>query len=256
MEEGVLEIERQRPPTLPKASDVLADELRARILGDGMQPGDVLPSEAELMEDYGFSRGTVRETLRLLEADDLIVIKRGPKGGIRVRHPDVGQVSRTLGLLFATRGTVLGDLFRFRKLIEPEAAAEAARTATVEQKKWLASIAPHHYGVQRGFDKSAEFHGAIGRCSNNGVYEVMLTALHDVLEWHSSGEKLSHDDIEATRRAHVSIAKAIVEGSADVAARRMRRHLEQFERVLAGQGRLDEPIVPRARWRLSRPNRS
>ncbi len=249
-----MEIERQRPATLPKASDVLADELRARILGDGMQPGEVLPSEAKLMEDYGFSRGTVRETLRLLEADDLIVIKRGPKGGIRVRHPDVRQVSRSLGLLFSAQGTTLGDLFTFRKLVEPEAAAEAARTATAEQKNWLASIAPHHQGVQPGFHQSAEFHGAIGRCSNNGVFEVMLTALHDALEWQSSDEKLSHDDIEATRRAHVSIAKAIVEGNADVAARRMRRHLEQFERVLAGQGRLDEPIVPRARWRRKPPN--
>lgn len=252
----MLEIETRRPATLPKASDILADELRAWILGEGMQPGDILPSEAKLMEDYGFSRGTVRETLRLLEADDLIAIKRGPKGGIRVRHPDVRQVSRSLGLLFSTRGTVLGDLFKFRKLIEPEAAAAAARTATAEQKNWLASVAPHHYGVQRGFHQSIEFHCAIGRCSNNGVYEVMLTALHDALEWHSSHEKLGHDDIEATRRAHMSIAKAIMEGDADAAARRMCRHLEQFERALADQGRLDGPIVPRARWRRNPPNQS
>lgn len=251
-----MDTEKQQNAPLPKASDLLADELRARILGGGMKPGDALPSEAKLMEDYGFSRGTVRETLRLLETDALIVIKRGPKGGIRVRHPDVRQVSRSLGLLFSARGTVLRDLFAFRKLIEPAAAAEAASAATTEQKAWLVDIAPQHYGLQRGFDQSAEFHGAIGRCSNNGVYEVMLTALHDALEWHSSDEKLSHDDIEATRRAHVGIAKAIADGDPDVASRRMRRHLEQFERVLAGQGRLDEPIVPQARWRRRPPSQS
>lgn len=248
-----MEEEQRRAAALPKASDVLADELRARILGDGMAPGEALPSEAALMTDYGFSRGTVRETLRLLESDGLIVIKRGPKGGVRVRHPDVRQVSRSLGLLFSARGTNLGDLFTFRKLIEPAAAAEAARTATAEQRALLLDIAPKHYGVQRRFEPSADFHGAIGRCSNNGVYEVMLTALHDALEWHSSDEKLSHDDIEATRRAHVLIAKAINDRDPEVAARRMRRHLEQFERVLASQGRLAEPIVPQQRWRRNPP---
>ena len=240
---------------LPKASDVLADELRSLILGDAMPAGVPLPSEALLIQQYGFSRGTVREALRLLEADGLIVIRRGPKGGVRVRHPDVKQVSRSLALLFSVRGIALKDLFSFRKLIEPAAAAEAARAATSEQRVWLTQLAPQHYGIQRGFRQSADFHGAIGRCSNNGVYEAILAALHDALEWHSSDESLSHDDIEATQRAHVGIAKAILEGDSETAARRMRSHLEQFEQVLAEQGRLDEPIVPPDRWRRvqSRP---
>ncbi|MDI6912517.1 FCD domain-containing protein [Nocardioides sp.] len=241
-----------RHVALPKASDILANHMRALILGDGMEPDAALPSEAELMQTYGFSRGTVREALRLLEADGLIVVKRGPKGGIRVCHPDIGQVSRTLALLFSVRQTELKHLFTLRKLIEPAAAAEAARAATAEQKQWLVEIAPQHHGVQRSYRESVEFHGAIGQCSNNGVYEVVLAALHDALEWHSSDERLSHDDVEATRRAHVTIAKAIQEGDADAAARRMLRHLDEFEDVLAAQGRLDEPIVPAERWRRER----
>lgn len=236
---------------LQKASDWLSDEVRAMILGEGLPEGASLPPEAELMERYELSRGTVREALRLLEADGLIVIKRGPKGGIRVRHPDKNQVTRSLALLFSTDQTVLGDLFTFRKLVEPEAAAEAARRASDDQRTWLAEIAPRHYGVSDRFRQSAEFHGAIGACSNNGVYAVMLASLHDALEWHASEERLSHDDIEATQRAHVDIADAIVKGNATAAARRMRRHLEQFESVLEDQGRLDEPIIPRSRWRQS-----
>lgn len=244
--------DRPRAAALPKASDVLAEELRGRILGEGMLPGDPMPSEADLMADYGFSRGTVRETLRLLESDGLIVIKRGPKGGVRVRHPEIRQVSRSLALLFSARETTLADLFTFRKLVEPAAAAAAARTASDEQRERLLDIAPKHYGVQRRFEPSIDFHAAIGRCSNNGVYEVMLTALHDVLQWHTSDEKLSHDDIEATRRSHVGIAKAINAGDSELAAKRMLRHLEQFERVLGAQGRLAEPIIPRQRWQRNR----
>lgn len=232
-----------------KASDVLAEELRGLILGHALEQGAALPSEAELMKEYEFSRGTVREALRLLETDGLIVIKRGPKGGIRVRHPDIGQVSRSLALLFSSSETPLRDLFTFRKLVEPAIAAAAARSATSQQKLWLIEIAPQHYGVRSGFRDAVEFHGAIGRCSNNGVYEIVLTALHDALEWQVSEERLSHDDVEGTRRAHMTIAKAIAEGDSDAAARGMQRHLQKFEEVLSTEGRLDEPIIPRSRWR-------
>lgn len=57
----------RRHTRVPKASDILADRLRGQILGRAMQPGDQLASEAELIAKEGFSRGTVREALRLLE---------------------------------------------------------------------------------------------------------------------------------------------------------------------------------------------
>lgn len=65
----------RRYTRVPKASDILADRLRAKILGRAMRPGDQLASEAELISGEGFSRGTVREALRLLESDGLIEIR-------------------------------------------------------------------------------------------------------------------------------------------------------------------------------------
>lgn len=238
-----------RFPQVAKASDVLADEIRGLILGDGLEPGSPLPSEAELMQQYGFSRGTVREALRLLESDGLIVVKRGPKGGIRASCPDVQQVSRSMALIFSSNQTPLRDLFAFRKLVEPAAAAAAASNASEDQKKWLRDIAPEHYGVNGNWRDAVEFHGAIGRASNNGVYEILLTGLHDALEWHMSGETLSHDNVEDTRRIHIRIAEAITNGDAESASRRMLAHLQKFEEILAGEDRLDEPIIPRSRWR-------
>lgn len=234
-------------PSMPvmKASDVLAEELRRLILGGPMEEGATLPSEAELVQQYSFSRGTVREALRLLETDNLITIRRGPKGGIRVRLPDVHQVSRSVALLFSRDQTKIDDLFQFRLLLEPAAAAAAALTATPEQRRRLIESAPY----QDGFPAAADFHGLVGEGSNNGVFDILLTTLHDSLEWHASDEKLEEEDVEATRRAHIQIADAIDKGDAAAAGRRMKRHLEAFEKVLRGRGRLDEPIVPLSHWR-------
>lgn len=235
---------------LPKASDLLAERLRARILGEGLRPGDPLPAEAELITSYAFSRGTVREALRLLESDGLIEIKRGPKGGIRVSYPDLTQVGRSLALLLSLAETSLRSLMEFRKLVEPAAAAAAARTASVEQKHWLSRIVDDE-ARSGGTSHSVEFHDALGICSNNEIFRVVISALREELSWHVSNERLSASDMAATSRAHRSVARAIELGDATRAERGMRRHLEQFEKVLESRGRLDEAIVPRNSW-LSR----
>ncbi|CAN5626554.1 FadR/GntR family transcriptional regulator [soil metagenome] len=234
---------------VPKASDVLADRLRARILGDAMSPGDSLPSEAEIIADYGFSRGTVRETLRLLESDGLVTITRGPKGGIRVRYPDLSQISRSMALFLSITETPMRQFIEFRQLLEPAAAAAAARTATAEQRRWLLGVAEENLEV--GFDRSIEFHEVVGVCSNNGMMRVAIAALDQEIAWHLPHERLTEEDANETRSAHLAVAQAIATGDEHRARQTMARHLEKFEKVLEAQGRLDEAIVPRSRW-LSR----
>jgi DNA-binding FadR family transcriptional regulator len=126
----------RRQPRLPKASDVLADRLRAQILGNQMRPGEPLRSEATLIAETGFSRGTVREALRLLESDGLIEIRRGPHGGIRVAEPDLSQVTRSLALLLTISGTTMRAFSEFRQLFRGAAcvAARARRRRIVAQR--------------------------------------------------------------------------------------------------------------------------
>lgn len=229
---------------LPKASDVLANELRARILEQDLPAGTALPSETELIAEHNFSRGTVREALRLLEADGFVSIQRGPKGGITVQYPDAQLVSRSLATLLTVDQTPLRNLFEFRKLVEPAAAASAAREASDDQRaRLLAMTDPGD--PQRG---AAEFHTALGACTKNELFRVMLAALNRVVEWHAGMEAVSEEDLERAGRAHARLASAIAEGRADDAAELMLRHLMAFEDVMRTQGRLDEPILSRARW--------
>lgn len=238
----------RRQPRLPKASDVLADRLRGQILGNQMQPGEPLRSEATLIAETGFSRGTVREALRLLESDGLIEIRRGPHGGIRVAEPDLSHVTRSLALLLTLSGTTMRAFSEFRQLVEPAAAAAAARTATEEQRGWLLALANAGSPRNGSWEPSIEFHEALGVCSNNEIVRLVIAAFGQELTWHVPGEQLSDRDMEETRRAHLSIAQAVAAGDADRAAKAMVRHLQQFERVLAANGRLDQPVLPPERW--------
>src|SRR4051794_41929928 len=75
---------------------MLADELRADITSGRLQPGERLPPEPELCVRTGVSRSTVREALRLLASQHLIVTTRGVTGGSFVAHPDAEQLSEAL----------------------------------------------------------------------------------------------------------------------------------------------------------------
>jgi DNA-binding FadR family transcriptional regulator len=235
-----------RARQLPKASDLLAEQLRARIMGDGLQPGAPLPSEGDLIKELGLSRATVREALRLLEADGLISIKRGPGGGIVVRHPDGAQVTRSLALMLALTEAPLRDLFAFRKSIEPAAAAAAATNASADQRARLQALVDPTNEIVSAAD--VDFHVLVAESSGNALYQLNLAVLHDLIEWHVRGERLTPRDVEETHSIHEKIASAIVAGDSRTAERLMLRHLESFEARMEEAGRLNEPIIPRARW--------
>lgn len=86
---------------VPKTAELIADAVRADIRTGLLKPGSRLPGEAELMEDYGVSRPTLREALRMLEHDEVIEIRRGARGGAIVRSPSGRPLARVIGDLVA-----------------------------------------------------------------------------------------------------------------------------------------------------------
>src|ERR1700759_1938019 len=91
------------PMKVPKASDVLAHELRERILSGEFAEGTGLPPERDLVVQTRMSRTTVREALRILEVQGLIRIKAGRAGGAFVQHPGEDSVADSLELLIRGR---------------------------------------------------------------------------------------------------------------------------------------------------------
>lgn len=105
-----------------KASEVIADELRARIACGDLVDGDLLPNEKSLQEEFDVSRPTLREAMRILEAEGLLVTSRGGPKGSRVTLPSARHAARYAGLILQVRGATISDIFALRTLVEPAAA--------------------------------------------------------------------------------------------------------------------------------------
>jgi GntR family transcriptional regulator, transcriptional repressor for pyruvate dehydrogenase complex len=241
----------KRVRRIPKASDVLAGEIRKQILRRRLPSGSRLRSESELISDSGFSRATVREALRLLEAEGFISVKRGPRGGIVVAYPDAQHVTRVLASVLAHSDATLSNLFAIRRLLEPVAAAAAAESASEEQRQMIerASAAELEVG------HTVHFHFVLAEATGNPLLRVLVTVINDILELHAPDEHLTHADLAAAARHHAAIAQAIIACDAAAAHREMLRHIDKFEQALGRQGRLNQLIVPRLRDVVTRTDR-
>jgi DNA-binding FadR family transcriptional regulator len=119
-------------PVARTASEAVAELLRGSIAGGRLKPGDMLPPESTLLEQFGVARSTMREALRILESDGLVVILRGTKGGARVQEPDVRPLARRVGLHLQLKGTDLRELVEAQAIVQPGVVALAARARTAD----------------------------------------------------------------------------------------------------------------------------
>src|SRR5260221_6477489 len=100
------------PIVVPKTSDVLAKELRRQILGGALAPGKALPAERDLVTQTGLSRGSVREALRILEAEGLLTTRPRRLGGSVARQPRDESLAKYVSPFLARRGTLLLSLLQ------------------------------------------------------------------------------------------------------------------------------------------------
>lgn len=225
---------------LAKASDVIVNEIRDRILFRRLPVGSPLPSEPQLMEEFGLGRVTVRESLRLLERDGIVDIKRGPGGGVTVGTPDIRRLSEIFTVLLAMRDTTLREFVSFRWLVEPEAARLAALHATDEQRSELAKAIEE----EGSFGNTVDIHALICEASGNSVLAMAFYAIQDAFLNQHRDTFVRPQDAEGTLKAHRRIGEFILAGEADEAEQAMRKHLKGYESRMEELGLLDELIIP------------
>lgn len=232
------------PMTVPKASDVLADELRERILSGEFPEGTALPPERELVVQTQMSRTTVREALRILEVQDLVRIKTGRSGGAFVQKPSQESVADSVALLIRGRKIRIPALLETREAIEPFCARLAAKHRTDEDLARLdeANEAISVDGSLADFlQANVDWHVAVAVASHNEVLTGFMLALSRAI--YASTDNQGFVDAEVRRtaaRAHRTITEAIRDQDADAAVRRMSRHVHSYaEAVLQVEERTD-----------------
>ena len=97
----------------------VADEIRARIAEGRLADGDRLQGLPELAQEFGVSRPTLREALRILEMEFLVDLRAGDRNGPQIRHPSPQVAAQLAGTVFQARQTTVEDFFRAVAMIEP-----------------------------------------------------------------------------------------------------------------------------------------
>jgi GntR family transcriptional repressor for pyruvate dehydrogenase complex len=233
------------PMKVPKASDVLAHELRERILTGEFAEGMGLPAERDLVTQTRMSRTTVREALRILEVQGLIRIKAGRTGGAFVQQPGEEAMASTVNLLIRGRQIRLAALLETREALEPFCARLAALNRTdadlIDLDAANRVIADASGDLAQFLGANVEWHVAVARASHNEILSGLMMALSRAIYAATEDESFVDVDVRRTAvRAHATITTAIREQDADAAARRMTRHVHSYaEEVLKRDGRVE-----------------
>jgi DNA-binding FadR family transcriptional regulator len=216
-----------------KACEQVADQLRESIASGEIPDGDRLPTEAELAAQFGVSRATVREALRILAAQNLVSTKTGPTGGTIVTVPSIGHlavmVSSGLELLTGFERLTLEELLEARELVEvPAARLAAERRNQADLESMRDSIPPldEIREPERRFVQNRDFHGAVVDAAGNGLLALAADPIFRVLQTHLSRSALDDDFHDAIADQHRLIAEAIEQGDPAAAAAQMHDHLD------------------------------
>jgi len=170
----------------PRAAALVAAYLRRQIVEGNLQDGDDLPSEAVLMEQFGVSRPTLREALRVLESEGLLTVRRGSLGGFRVHAPDPKVAAQFADRVLEHRGATLADIRRVRLMLEPQCAKLVAEQRTKSDLERLRKC------VEAGADEvdsngagplgsHRAFHELIVELSGNETLILMSSMLRHIL---------------------------------------------------------------------------
>ncbi len=239
------------PRRTEKLSEVLAREI-VRDLRD-IEPGTMLPAESVMLEKYGVGRASLREALRLLEVQGLIVIRPGPGGGPMAAQADSVHYGRTSSLYFHMLGATYHDVVAARAVIEP---ALARLVAEQQDPEHLAKLEAFLAGqeldrAESGTDEDYEryvadssgFHAMLAGLAGNPVLSLSAHSLQDVLLDRVYG-LFPPEERRRVEEVHAKIAKAIIKGDANGVERMMRVHMLEYVQYAEERhpGMMDETV--------------
>ena len=221
---------RLSPIVVPKTSDVLAGELRKQILGGALAPGAALPAERELVTQTGLSRGSVREALRILEAEGLVSTRPGRLGGSVARQPGDDSLAKYISLFVHGRGITLLSLLQTREAVEPSLAALAAANRTEEELEILRDVTERveaaYADTPLYLSENVNWHCAIAAASHNELLRAFMVAISSMVYKASAIENFATEEVRSVvLKAHRRIFEAIAGKDTEAARRRMARHL-------------------------------
>ena len=213
-------------------TDDAISKIKNMILDGRLKPGDRLPREADLAEQLGISRGSLREAVRALSMIRILDVRRGDGTYVTSLEPELLLETLTFVIDFHQDSDIL-DLFEVRRALEPLAAEKAALLMPAEEAAELLTLVDSisaEDSVDAWVANDMEFHHRIAVAADNSVLCLLADSVaartHQARIWRGVTQQ---DSFEQTRREHRAIALAIAERQASVAAACSLAHVAGIE---------------------------
>ena len=219
-------------------TDDIVNEIIRKIQNRELNPGDKLPNEVAMAEEFGVSRIALREALQVLSARGLIVTQHGRGSYINKYHPQM--LSDALYNIALLNNDPSLEILQLRKIIESEAARLCALQAAPEElqaivffrDEWEKARLREHSpdADQSRYELDRQLHLAIANGSHNRIFAQFVTTIHASMNMHQVSFSSKEQNIESTALYHREIVSAILIHDAKRAADMMYAHLDQVEK--------------------------
>lgn len=215
----------------------IVDQIEGAIARGEIRPGERLPSERELVEQFGASRPTVREALRVLQADGLVRSRPGDPNGPEVLPFSSAGLAKHMTRLAKLEEMSIAELVAFRMILDASASMLAARLRTdAELEAMEQTIVVMEQAIGLGYDEFSEadvaFHDAVADASRNSMIQVCNGVVRGVVLSLISDKVTRADNSKALMREsllhHREVLDEIRAGDGAAAARISRRNLYDY----------------------------
>ncbi len=234
------EPERQSRPTQ------VAEAIKDWVMQEGLHSGDRLPGEAEMIERFGMSKGTIREATRILEAQGLVRTRTGPGGGTFVHQMSPERARALLSNYFYFRDLTLKDIYQIRSALEPELVAHLAGKLTdaqlTELEQVMATYA-HPAGTaeeeREQHIASLRFHALLAEMSDNPLMGFIIAfvtqTLSDLTVYRKLYDPPNHELWAKGKGYQARLVKALRTGDGAEARKVMALHMATAQSLMEVQ---------------------
>ncbi|MFH1630022.1 MAG: FadR/GntR family transcriptional regulator [Pseudomonadota bacterium] len=217
-----------------KISDNIIAQIRDSILSGQLKPGDRLASEKELIEQFGVSKATMREALRVLEVMGLIEIRKGTSGGAFVAEVDMKTTINSIINFIHFKPISVKEITMLRYFIEPAVARIAASTRTDKDianlKNIIGEVVSHH---QAEVSREIGFHRYLARMTKNTLLILLIDFVDNLLSTMKTSLDLGSDFYRNVRKSHEIILECLVQNDPSAAGIAMENDLLEVGRHMA-----------------------
>lgn len=218
------------------AAETIAAQVRDALIDGRIRPGDRLATEPEMAGDFGVSRSTVREAIRILRGQGFVQTLRGAKGGHFIVSPQTDvvaeSVGETFGLWFEAGTVSVAEVDEARNIVEAACVRLAAERRTDDDLAAIATALEESMvddqSLTAFLELDVRFHRSIARAARNRLLELPMAAIHLVRP--RTNRLLRRHDRTAVRQQHTALFAAIRDGDPDGAEAAFREHAAYIAR--------------------------